>query len=89
MRDGDGDTRCIIAQKPLSERAAWARLGNTTTLAAGTAAVAECPLWTQSFADNDELNAHIDWCLSREAIRSAQVDGEARSRERKTLEVGV
>jgi DNA polymerase kappa len=52
--------------------------------------VGECPLCARSFADNDELNAHIDWCLSREAIRSAQVEGDGRStRERTTLEVGV
>jgi DNA polymerase kappa len=45
-------------------------------------AVSECPLCARSFTDNDELNAHIDWCLSREAIRSAQGDGD-RSKQRK------
>ena len=93
MRDGDGDAGCIIAQKPLSDRAARARPGATRTTTpaadADAAAVGECPLCMRSFADNDELNAHIDWCLSREAIRSAQVEGDGRSREGKTLEVGV
>jgi len=51
------------------------------------AAVGECPLCAQSFVDNDELNAHVDWCLSREAIRSAQVEGGGR--ERKKPEVSV
>jgi len=90
-REGDGDAGYITAQKPLSDRAARARPGATrrTTPAADAAAVGECPLCTRSFADNDELNAHIDWCLSREAIRSAQVEGDGRSRERKTLEDGV
>jgi len=37
--------------------------------------------------DNDELNAHVDWCLSREAIRSAQVEGDGR--ERRKPEVNV
>jgi DNA polymerase kappa len=41
-----------------------------------TATVSECPLCTRPFTDNEELNAHIDWCLSREAIRSAQVEGD-------------
>jgi hypothetical protein len=50
-------------------------------------AMSECPLCTRSFTDNDELNAHIDWCLSREAIRSAQGEGE-RSKQR-TPEGGV
>jgi DNA polymerase kappa len=52
-----------------------------------TAAVGECPLCTRPFKDNDELNAHIDWCLSREAIRSAQVEGDRR--ERRKTDVGV
>jgi DNA polymerase kappa len=91
MRDGDGDARCIIAQKPPSDRAARARPGSTKATAhvADAAAVGECPLCTRSFADNDELNAHIDWCLSREAIRSAQVEGDGRTKERRKLEVGV
>ena len=37
--------------------------------------------------DNDELNAHVDWCLSREAIRSAQVEGDRR--ERRETDVGI
>jgi len=56
-----------------------APLASTST----TAAVGECPLCTRPFTDNDELNAHIDWCLSREAIRSAQVEGD-RCERRKT-----
>jgi len=51
----------------------------TSTSASATAS--ECPLCTRPFTDNDELNAHIDWCLSREAIRSAQVEGD-RSEEK-------
>jgi len=60
-----------------------APLASTST----TAAVGECPLCPRSFTDNDELNAHIDWCLSREAIRSAQVEGDRR--ERRKPDVGV
>lgn len=37
-----------------------------------------CPICgDEKFADNTALNAHIDWCLSRGAIRAAQ--GEARA----------
>lgn len=43
-------------------------------------AASECPLCARPFTDNDELNAHVDWCLSREAIRSAQ--GESARSER-------
>ena len=91
MRGGNGDAGRTIAQKPPSDRAARARPGSTktTTHVADAAAVGECPLCMRSFADNDELNAHIDWCLSREAIRSAQVEGDGRTRERKKLEAGV
>lgn len=63
------------------------RPGSTATVSAAAAAVGECPLCAQSFVDNDELNAHVDWCLSREAIRSAQVEGDGR--ERKKPEVSV
>jgi DNA polymerase kappa len=49
--------------------------------------VSECPLCMRSFEDNDELNAHIDWCLSREAIRSAQ--GESDRSEQRKPESGV
>jgi DNA polymerase kappa len=48
------------------------------------AAASECPLCMRPFSDNDELNAHVDWCLSREAIRSAQAEGD--KTERKKLE---
>lgn len=50
-----------------------------------SAVAGECPLCTRSFSDNDELNAHIDWCLSREAIRSAQVEGDERERRKKPM----
>ena len=40
------------------------------------AAASECPLCMRPFSDNDELNTHVDWCLSREAIRSAQAEGD-------------
>ncbi|KAI0259266.1 hypothetical protein BC834DRAFT_943515 [Gloeopeniophorella convolvens] len=36
-----------------------------------------CPLCGAPFGDNAALNAHVDWCLSREAIRSAQVGAGA------------
>ena len=39
-------------------------------------AASECPLCMRPFSDNDELNTHVDWCLSREAIRSAQAEGD-------------
>jgi DNA polymerase kappa len=58
-------------------------LASTST----TAAVNECPLCTRPFTDNDELNAHIDWCLSRGAIRSAQVESDRG--ERRKADVGV
>ncbi|KAI0049981.1 DNA/RNA polymerase [Auriscalpium vulgare] len=45
-----------------------ASVTSSTTAPAGF----PCPLCTRPFADNDELNAHVDWCLSREAIRAAQ-----------------
>jgi DNA polymerase kappa len=38
-------------------------------------AVFACPICTGVFTDNDALNAHIDWCLSRDAIRTAQAEG--------------
>lgn len=60
-----------------------APLASTST----TGAASECPLCTRPFTDNDELNAHVDWCLSREAIRSAQV--EADRRERRMTDAGV
>lgn len=46
-----------------------------------------CPLCAHTFADNDLLNSHIDWCLSREAIRTAQAEagekkGSSRGKER-------
>jgi DNA polymerase kappa len=41
-----------------------------------TAVAGECPLCSRPFSDNDELNAHVDWCLSREAIRFAQTEGD-------------
>jgi DNA polymerase kappa len=52
-----------------------------------TIVVSECPLCMRPFEDNDELNAHIDWCLSREAIRSAQ--GESGRSEQRKPEGGV
>lgn len=46
------------------------------------AVAGECPLCTRPFSDNDELNAHVDWCLSREAIRSAQAEGDKTERKK-------
>lgn len=68
------------APKSLPDRAGVRPKSTTTTAVAG-----ECPLCTRSFGDNDELNAHIDWCLSREAIRSAQVEGDERERRKKPM----
>ncbi|KAI0036965.1 hypothetical protein K488DRAFT_75721 [Vararia minispora EC-137] len=34
-----------------------------------------CPICSGTFRDNDTLNSHIDWCLSRDAIRTAQAEG--------------
>jgi DNA polymerase kappa len=64
---------------------AGARVESTTTMTTRPTSdgAGECPLCTRSFADNDELNAHVDWCLSREAIRSAQVEGDGRERGKK------
>lgn len=76
MRDDEDDDEESTTPKN-------AQLASTST----TVAVGECPLCTRSFTDNDELNAHIDWCLSREAIRSAQVEGDRR--ERIKTDVGV
>jgi DNA polymerase kappa len=77
--EGDGDDN----DEEESTAPKNARLASTST----TAAVGECPLCMRSFTDNDELNAHIDWCLSREAIRSAQVEGDRG--ERIKNDVGV
>jgi hypothetical protein len=81
MRE-DEDEEESTAPKARSDPAN-APLASTST----TAAVNECPLCTRPFKDNDELNAHIDWCLSREAIRSAQVEGDRR--ELRKTDVGV
>ncbi|TFY79901.1 hypothetical protein EWM64_g4108 [Hericium alpestre] len=35
-----------------------------------------CPICGQICTDNDALNAHVDWCLSREAIRTAAAEGD-------------
>lgn len=80
--DDDYDKEENTAPKARSDPAN-ALLASTST----TAAASECPLCTRSFTDNDELNAHIDWCLSREAIRSAQVEGDRR--ERGDNDVGI
>jgi len=77
VRPDAGDT----APKSPPDRAG-ARPESTTTETKTTVA-GECPLCSRSFADNDELNAHVDWCLSREAIRSAQVEGEGREQRKK------
>ena len=71
--DGDDDEYTV----PKAQSAKVPPMSTSTT-----AAMSECPLCTRPFTDNDELNAHIDWCLSREAIRSAQVEGD-RSERRK------
>jgi DNA polymerase kappa len=78
MRDSDECTVPEVLSDP-----AKAPLASDST----TATESECPLCTRPFTDNDELNAHVDWCLSREAIRSAQIEGD-RS-ERSKLEVGA
>jgi len=83
MREDDDDEEEENTASKERSDPANAPLASTST----TAAVNECPLCTRPFTDNDELNAHIDWCLSREAIRSAQVEGD--ERERRKTDVGV
>ena len=80
--DDDDEEEESTAPKARSDPAN-APLASTST----AAAVGECPLCTRPFTDNDELNAHIDWCLSREAIRSAQVEGDRH--ERRKPDVGA
>jgi len=72
MREGDGEDE--------EEDTAAPNAGSDSAneLLASTSTMSECPLCTRPFTNNDELNAHIDWCLSREAIRSAQVEGDRR-----------
>jgi hypothetical protein len=41
-----------------------------------TAVASKCPLCTRPFSDQDELNTHVDWYLSREAVRSAYAEGD-------------
>jgi hypothetical protein len=60
-------------------------LASTST--STTAAASECPLCARPFTDNNKLNAHVDWCLSREAIRSAQVEGDRRERIKTDVDV--
>jgi hypothetical protein len=50
---------------------------------------ADCPLCTRRFTDNEELNEHIAWCLSREAIRSAQGESDRSERRKPEPEGGV
>ena len=85
MREDDDDDEESTARKARWTDPANAPLASTSTVT--TAAASECPLCTRPFTDNDELNAHVDWCLSRQAIRSAQV--EADRRERGKTDVGV
>ena len=83
MCEGDGKYEDESTAPKARSDSANALLASTST----TAAVSECPLCTRPFANNDELNAHIDWCLSRDAIRSAQVEGDRA--ERRKVDVGV
>jgi DNA polymerase kappa len=76
IRDDDDDDGCAVPKA--RSNPAKAPPASTST----TATVSECPLCTRPFTDNDELNAHIDWCLSREAIRSAQVEGDRSERKK-------
>jgi len=71
----------ITPEPPSSEvhfRPTKAPPGPTTS----TAVASDCPLCARQFSDNDELNAHVDWCLSREAIRSAQAEGDKSERKK-------
>jgi len=72
------DERAALSPKKRSDPAAAAVSPEPEPESTSTAAtvVSNCPLCTRAFTDNEELNAHIDWCLSREAIRSAQVEGD-------------
>lgn len=83
MREGDDKHEDESTTPKACSDSANALLESTSS----TAAVSECPLCTRPFATNDELNAHIDWCLSRDAIRSAQVEGDRA--ERRKSDVGV
>lgn len=88
MREDDGDDE--DEEENTAPKARSDPTNAPPTLPASTsttAAVGECPLCTRPFTDNDQLNAHIDWCLSREAIRSAQVEGDRR--ERRKTDAGV
>ena len=78
IRDNDDCTVPEVLSDP-----AKASLASTSS----TATESEYPLCTRPFTDNDELNAHVDWCPSREAIRSAQVEGgrSERSKPKKHL----
>jgi DNA polymerase kappa len=81
--DDEEDEEESTAPKTWRSDPTNAQLTSTST----TGATSECPLCTRPFTDNDELNAHVDWCLSREAIRSAQV--EADRREQGMTDAGV
>ena len=72
MHDDSDDDESTVARAPPA----------STSI---TASVSECPLCKRSFTDNDELNTHIDWCLSREAIRSAQVEGDKSERRKSAV----
>ena len=85
MRESDNEDEESTAPKARRSDPADAPLTSTSTVT--MAAASECPLCARPFTDNDELNAHVDWCLSRQAIRSAQV--EADRRERIKTDVGV
>ncbi|KAI0256368.1 hypothetical protein BJV78DRAFT_1171398 [Lactifluus subvellereus] len=71
------DERTAPAPEARSEPAVAPSRSTPTPIAAG-----ECPLCARPFTDNDELNAHIDWCLSREAIRSAQGESDRSERSK-------
>ena len=79
VAEASSSRHIITPQLPSSE----AHLQPTKALqepSTSATVASECPLCTRPFSDNDELNAHVDWCLSREAIRSAQAEGDKTKR---------
>ncbi|KAF8639506.1 hypothetical protein AX17_001411 [Amanita inopinata Kibby_2008] len=61
--------------KPSSKRS------NKTTLASSNKDALDCPVCGKAImTDNQGLNAHIDFCLSRNAIREAQAESFAKTK---------
>lgn len=76
ITDASTSRHLIAADLPSSEMHLQPTEAPPEPTSPAVAVANECPLCTRPFSDNDELNAHVDWCLSREAIRSAQAEGD-------------